>query len=137
MRCPVCGQPSLPPEPVGFSDARQRLAVSNNDTATPVSALAPDVPVILDGPRPAFTLRPSHTSPAHLIFTTGFVSSLVLAMLAFLDRKPMTTAIFGFLSIAFFLMLLRTPRKRVAPYGSWRSTRAEEEGDGGADHKNA
>jgi len=117
MRCPICAQVSLPPEPVGFPEARQRLVATINDSATPVTAGSPDGPLIPDDPRQAIPLRASHTSPARLIFTTGFVLSLVLALIAFLDYKPRTTAIFGFLAIAFFLMLLRTPRKRVAPWG--------------------
>jgi len=127
LRCPVCGRPSLPPEPVGWRDDGQRPAVSSKDKATPVTADLADGPLILDGPRPAITLRASHTSPARLIFTTGFVLSLVLALLAFLDLKHRTTAIFGFLAITFFLMLLRTPRNRVAPWGSWRNPNGEEE----------
>jgi len=127
LRCPACGRASLPPEPVGVRDASQRLAASSKDNATLVAADLPEGPVILDGLRPVITLRASHTSPARLIFTTGFVLSLVLALLAFLDLKPRTTAIFGFLAITFFLMLLRTPRKRVAPWGSWRNPSGEEE----------
>jgi len=130
LRCPVCERVSLPPEPVGFRDAWQQPVLSSKDNTTPVTAGLPDEPMILDGPRQAITLRASHTSPARLIFTTGFVLSLVLTLLFFLDLKPTRMAIFGFLSIAFFLMLLRTPRKRVAPWGSWRSARAEEEAAG-------
>jgi hypothetical protein len=117
-RCPVCQRVALPPEPVGFRDIRQRPAVSNNDNATPAIAGLPDGPMVLDDQQLAITLRSSHTSPARLIFTTGLVLSLVLALLAFLDLRPRTAGIFGFLVIAFFLMLLRTPRKRVAPRGS-------------------
>jgi len=113
-------------------DDSQQLAVSSKDDAIPVTADLPDAPLILDGPRPAITLRASHTSPARLIFTTGFVLSLVLALLAFLDLKPRTTAIFGFLAITFFLMLLRTPRRRVAAWGSWRKPGSEGEGTAGS-----
>jgi len=113
----VCRQVSLPPEPRDFGDARQHLAGSNNDNETPVTAGLPDGPMIVDDPRLAITLRAAHTSPARLIFTTGFVLSLVLTLLAFLDLRPRTAGIFGFLAIAFFLLLLRTPRKRVAPWG--------------------
>ncbi|MFI5454656.1 MAG: hypothetical protein ACHRXM_04320 [Isosphaerales bacterium] len=121
LRCPVCERVSLPPEPVGFLDAGQQPVVSSKDNATPVTTGLPDASMIPDGPRQASTLRASHTSPARLIFTTGFVLSLVLGLLAFLDLRPTYTAIFGFLSITFFLLLLRTPRKRVAPWGLWRS----------------
>jgi hypothetical protein len=134
MRCPVCGRASLPPEPVASPDAGQRFAASNSDGPAPGAGVSGDNPLNLDAPEPAITFRSSHTSPARLIFTTGFVLSLVLALISFLDVKTVPTAIFGFLAIVFFLMLLRTPRKRVAPWSSWRSPSAAAPG---ADHEDA
>jgi hypothetical protein len=64
------------------------------------------------------TGRLAHTSAARLIFTTGFVLCLLLTLIAFLDFSPGRLAIFGFLTIAFFLLLLRTPRKRLPPRGA-------------------
>ena len=53
----------------------------------------------------------SHTSARALVFTTGFVLCLLLTLINFLDFSPGSMAIFGFLTIVFFLLLLRTPRK--------------------------
>jgi hypothetical protein len=111
---------------VGFYDARQRLPVSNSHTSSSITAASPDGPIIVENQRLPSTLGTFHTSPARLIFTTGLVISLILALLAFLDLRPRTTAIFGFLAIAFFLMLLRTPRKPVASWTAWRGPGAAE-----------
>jgi hypothetical protein len=128
LRCPVCQRVSLPPETAGFLEFRQRLDVPNNDHATANAPRSPEGPMLIGDRRLAIALRSSQTSPARLIFTTGLVLSLVLALLAFLDLRPRTTAIFGFLAIAFFLMLLRTPRKRVVPWGFWQRTSEESKG---------
>jgi hypothetical protein len=119
LRCPVCTRPSLPPEPVGSRLASDRLAVSNHDIVAQASALEPGHLMSRDGTPSAFAGRFAHSSPARLVFMTGFVFSLLLTLIAFLDQKPIRLAIFGFLSIAFFFLLLRTPRKRVAMWSSW------------------
>jgi hypothetical protein len=113
-RCPVCQRVALPPEPSVFDDPSQQLPVPSNDKAaliTPVAAVGP-IPFDVDEERLALAAYSSPTSPARLIFTTGMVVSLILALLAFLDLRPMTTGIFGFLAIVFFLLLLRTPRPK-------------------------
>jgi hypothetical protein len=128
LRCPVCLRVSLPPETAGLLENRQRFAVSDNDHVTASAPGSPEGPMFIDDQRLVHPLSSSHTSAARLIFTTGLVLSLVLALLFFLDMRPRTTAIFGFLAIAFFLMLLRTPRKRVTPWGSWQRISAESQG---------
>ncbi len=85
----------------------------------------PGEPASPDGSRLASTGHLGHTSPARLVFMTGLVFSLLLTLIAFLDHKPTRMAIFGFLSFAFFLMLLRTPRARTAP---WSTRIGHEEG---------
>ena len=55
----------------------------------------------------------AHTSPARIVFTTGFVLCLLLSLITFLDFQPLGLAIFGFLTISFLLLLIRTPRKRL------------------------
>ena len=76
-----------------------------------VMAAEPESTPVLDSAQLA---RSSPTSPWRLIFITGFTLSLFLLLIAFVDQNKQTTAIFGFLSIAFFLLLLRTPRNREA-----------------------
>ena len=117
LRCPVCARPSIPPEPVGLRKYRQRLAASTGVPLEQAAALQPGDPTILDGARPAITGRFAHTSPARLVVMTGFVFSLLLTLIAFLDQKPTRLAIFGFSSFAFFLVLC-IPRNRVARRGS-------------------
>ncbi len=118
MRCPACGRASLPPEPVNFGDATRGVGVPNSDDTAPASAHSAAVPTILEDPGQNLALSSDYTSPARLIFTTGCVSSFVLALLAFLDMRPVPAAIFGFLTVTFFLMLLRRPRKRAVPWSS-------------------
>jgi hypothetical protein len=69
-------------------------------------------------PAGVFTNRMAHTSGARLVFTTGFVLCVFLSLIFFLDFQPGKLAIFGALTIGFFLLLLRTPRKRLPPVGS-------------------
>ena len=71
----------------------------------------------LQVPRP-FSGRMAHTSPARLVFTTGFVLCLLLTLIKFLDFSPGGMAIFGFLTFVFFLLLMRTPRKRLPTAGA-------------------
>ncbi len=70
-----------------------------------------------EGPHP-LTRRMAHTSPTRLVFTTGFVLCLFLTLISFLDLRPVRLAIFGFLTIGFLLLLLRTPRRRLPPFGA-------------------
>jgi hypothetical protein len=50
--------------------------------------------------------------PARLIFKTGFILSLALLLISYLDQKSTNTAIFGALAVVFFLLLLRLPKRR-------------------------
>jgi hypothetical protein len=114
LRCPVCKWPSLPPEVmVDHRETRRRTAQPNaNDTiltipALPEGALEPDsLATDSDG-------RSSHSTPARLIFTTGFALSLFLVLVAYLDERMGRMAIFGILSIGFFFLLVRSPRNRM------------------------
>jgi hypothetical protein len=118
LRCPVCARPSNPPAPAGFRMASERLVLSSDLGVAQSGAKAADTTAFLNGSRPAFVERFAHTSPARLVFVTGLVFSLFLALIAFLDQKPTRLSIFGFLSIVFFFLLLRTPGKRVAPWNA-------------------
>jgi hypothetical protein len=123
MRCPVCRHPALPPQPAAIRDAVRPLPVSDGDV-TSASPLSPDSPIVAGspaGPQPAFTVTASHNNPARLIFLTGLVLSLVLGLISFLDQQATTTFIFGFLAFTFFVLLLRTARRRTVPWTSWPS----------------
>jgi hypothetical protein len=116
LRCPVCTRPANPPVPAGFRTDRQRRVVSNDDHVEQTATGLPRARVNLDGSQAALFGRLAHTSPARLVFITGFVFSLFLALIAFLDQKATRLAIFGFSSFCFFVLLLRTRRKRIVPW---------------------
>jgi hypothetical protein len=113
LRCPNCGTPSLPPEILlGHPQTRRQIGNSPETGALEAIAEAELAPA-LDRVRIPATSSP--TSPLRLIFLTGLTLSLFLLLVAYIDQKKQTTAIFGFLSIVFFLLLLRTPRNRAVP----------------------
>jgi hypothetical protein len=120
MRCPACGKASLPPEPDVVRAVHQSVMVQDATGGLPAPAGSADPDFAAEGPQPPVVFRRAHTTPTRLIFTTGLVLSLVLALVSFLDMKPRTTAIFGFLAIVCFLMLLRSPTRRAAPWAKWR-----------------
>ncbi len=110
MRCPSCERAFLPPEvekrPRGISPAA--VSAPLDGAASPGVAGESAMGQPLGG-------RLAHTSPMRLVFTTGFVLCAFLALINFLDLRPMRLAIFGFLAIGFFLLLMRTPGRRVPP----------------------
>jgi hypothetical protein len=118
LRCPACGRVSLPPEPVGLPNESQPPAAASALNGVPEPAFTPGPDVPLEFRRVAAG-RMAHTSLARLIFTTGLVLCLLLSLIYFIDFKPIPLGIFGFLSIVFFLLLLRTPRTRVSLANSW------------------
>jgi hypothetical protein len=62
--------------------------------------------------RAARTEGPATSSASRLIVLTGLIVSLCLLLVGYLDRSSQSSAIFGFLTIFFFLLLLRLPRNR-------------------------
>ncbi len=117
VRCPSCARVFLPPEPDRLPRSVRASAASrpNGDTQPGDGTTAGTA---LVEPAGVFTSRMAHTSGARLVFTTGFVLCLFLSLIFFLDFQPGKLAIFGALTIGFFLLLLRTPRKRLPPVGS-------------------
>jgi hypothetical protein len=114
LRCPVCKWPSLPPE-VMIKRLETRGQIIQQDVND-------DVLFIPGSPRGAVEPgssamvgvgRSSHTTPARLIFTTGFALSLFLVLVAFLDDRMGRVVIFGILAVGFFLLLVRSPRNRM------------------------
>jgi len=113
LRCPICGAPSLPPEILLGHPQTRRQVGDSPETAAPEAIDQPKLGSALE--RVWVPASSSPTSPLRLIFLTGLTLSLFLLLVAYIDQKKQTTAIFGFLSIVFFLLLLRTPRSRAAP----------------------
>ena len=125
VRCPSCKRAFLPPELETVPLISGTAAVSSPFDGNPLEVGTPTGTAGFDVPRP-LTGRMAHTSPARLVFTTGFVLCLLLTLIAFLDFKPGRLAIFGFLTIGFSLLLLRNPRKRLPVGGStWMRPEAE------------
>ena len=56
--------------------------------------------------------RRAPSSASKLIVLTGLVVSVFLLLVAYVDRSSQSSAVFGFLTILFFLLLLRLPRGR-------------------------
>ena len=116
LRCPECTRPALPPGQVIVPrEPRRKDILRHADSAvvylpetTETTARPVFAPTVISG-------RTAHTSPARLIFTTGFALSLFLVLLAFLDQKTGNMTIFGLLTIGFFVLLVRSPRKRPSP----------------------
>jgi hypothetical protein len=117
VRCRSCGQVFLPPD---FETMRQINRISTApgpDLGIPGGSGSSNGATGFVVPQPGST-RLSHTSAARLVFTTGFVLCLILTLIKFLDFSPGGMAIFGFLSLVFFLLLMRSPRKRLPPAGA-------------------
>jgi len=115
LLCPRCGLPSLPPEHV-LSLPRQPAPPAKQQVVSAESAAPalsrPEQTAAVTAPR---ALRPDRAAPSsatRLIVSTGLIVSLCLLLVGYLDRSSQNSAIFGFLTIFFFLLLLRLPRSR-------------------------
>ena len=110
LRCPVCGVPALPPEfLLGHPTTRRRVEGTPQDSdVIVIDATAETAPV--SDPAPLTVSSP--VSALRLIFLTGLILSLFLLLVFYMEQNKQTTAIFGFLSIIFFFLLLRTPPVR-------------------------
>jgi hypothetical protein len=79
---------------------------------------SPDHPNSTASPAPVFVPsaslapRPSPSNASRVIVSTGLIVSIFLLLVAYLDRSSQSSAIFGFLTVLFFLLLLRLPRRR-------------------------
>jgi hypothetical protein len=125
LRCRSCGRVFLPPDLEKLRLKSAGSAVPGTDSAMPQGADSPNGAAGFIVPQPV-SGRMSHTSPARLVFTTGFVLCLLLTFIKFLDYSPGAMTIFGFLTLAFFLLLMRTPRKRRPPAGATWARQAVE-----------
>jgi hypothetical protein len=115
LLCPRCGLPSLPPERV-MSSPRRRTRPAKQSAVGAVSTPSPIRPVVgtaaVAPPRAPGRERAPSSSASRLIVSTGLIVSLCLLLVGYLDRSSQNSAIFGFLTIFFFLLLLRLPRSR-------------------------
>jgi hypothetical protein len=115
LLCPRCGLPSLPPEQVLSSPRQPRRPAKEKAVDAIPAAPAPSRPeeaAAVTAPRAPRTDRAASSSASRLIVSTGLIVSLCLLLVGYLDRSSQNSAIFGFLTIFFFLLLLRLPRSR-------------------------
>jgi hypothetical protein len=117
LHCPVCARPALSPESAMHINDKGDAGAGESATSDS-AAVAPGTGLPADAARPSFLERFAHTSPARLVFVTGLLFCLFLALIAFLDQKPARLSIFGFLAIVFFFLLLRAPKRRIAPWSA-------------------
>jgi hypothetical protein len=112
QRCPRCGLACLPPEPTGLRSDGQPWSGSKVADDDLVIAASSDSLSDAEPVAPVFGARPAHIGPARLVFRTGLLVSLGLMLIFYLDRNTINAAIFGCLSIVFFLLLLRISARR-------------------------
>jgi hypothetical protein len=115
LLCPRCGLPSLPPEPLQRSPRKRRRPAKQKAVGAVSAAPGPSRPektATVTAPRAPGADRAASSSASRLIVSTGLVVSLCLLLVGYLDRSSQNSAIFGFLTIVFFLLLLRLPRNR-------------------------
>ena len=125
VRCRSCGRVFLPPECERLPQSGSGSSASSPGEHSLLDVNSPNGPPGLQVPR-SFSGRMSHTSPTRLVFTTGFVLCLLLTLIKFLDFSPGGMAIFGFLTFVFFLLLMRTPRKRLPTAAArWARSRVD------------
>jgi hypothetical protein len=117
VRCPSCTRVFLPPQADRLPRGVRVAAASSPVNGDQPGDGAPGSTSVVE-PVGLVSNRLAHTSGARLVFVTGFVLCLFLSLIFFLDFQPGKLAIFGALTIGFFLLLLRTPRKRLPPVGS-------------------
>jgi hypothetical protein len=116
VRCPKCGRPGLPPTAI-LLDRRSRPARLDRVNRPDKSVKTLDPPTVLARASlpPLQRMAPTPISSAsRLIVTTGLVISAFLLLMAYLDRNTPSSAsaIFGCLTVVFFLLLLRMPKRR-------------------------
>ncbi len=115
LLCPRCGFPSLPPQRLTVSRSRRRSAERE---AQALQVEIPEEGRSLRGTAPSSHPSLSRVgksnswSSARLIISTGLFVSAFLLLVAYLDRKPHNLAIFGGLTLIFFILNLRMLRQR-------------------------
>jgi hypothetical protein len=109
LRCPACGLASLPPEPAKFPGIERALARATVADDILVISDSPDRSPVTERYRPSAAGAGSGIAPARLVIRTGFIVSLVLAFLAFLNHQTTNMTILAFLTVVFFVLLLRKP----------------------------
>jgi hypothetical protein len=111
LRCAVCSRPSLPPERAVFRQPGRAGGDRARPNGAPPATTSPEQSAAQLADQPVGT-RTGAFSPARLVFITGSALSGFMALFAFLDNRTTNMAIFGFLAIVFFVLLVRTARRR-------------------------
>lgn len=115
LLCPDCGLPCLPPEqltpiqPIKRSVARQP-EVPQNLVPEQAGALNEPAPMVKPSVPRAGQVTSSNTP--RLIIPTGLFVSAFLLLVAYLDRSSHSMAIFGTLTVIFFILFLRISHRR-------------------------
>lgn len=115
LLCPDCGRPCLPPERLSLLQSRrQSVARQPQIPHDPVpehagSRKEPALMVKSWVPRAG---QVTSSSALRLIIPTGLFVSAFLLLVAYLDRSSHSMAIFGTLTVVFFMLLLRIRRRR-------------------------
>ncbi len=115
LLCPECGLPGLPPERLTFLQPGKRTAARQPEVPQDLVAEAPGT-----SKESATMIKPSvprsehlaSSSAPRLIVPTGFLVSAFLLLVAYLDRSSHSMAIFGSLTVIFFILFLRIQRRR-------------------------
>ncbi len=113
--CPDCGLPSLPPERCHVRRSRRRAIARHPEVPQDLVAEQRGSP---EEPAPTVerwvprARQSSSPSAALQIVSTGLFVSAFLLLVAYLDHSSHSLAIFGTLTVVFFLLLLRIPRRR-------------------------
>ena len=112
-RCPTCGYPSLPPEVLfGHPATRRRVQGHDESEETAVTVMAEE-PIESDRSPIMESSSSTALSALRLVFLAGLVVSLFLLLIFYLDQRQELTGVFGMLAIIFFVLLIRTPKRRV------------------------
>ncbi len=114
QRCPKCRALALPPLPAVPNNpaVRDLWAVPGSEEEQD-AVMTDDLTADIDSGETDESVAPgpaAHISPARLVFRTGLVVSLALALIFFLDRRITNAVIFSTLAAAFFGLLIRKPR---------------------------
>ena len=114
LRCPGCGTPSLPPEILlGHPTTRRRVVQRGGEDAEVLVIGDDEAQIDPAADRPPLIEAPPSPllSVLSMVFLTGLVMSLFILLIAYLDENQTLTAVFGFLSFVFFILLLRVPSR--------------------------
>jgi hypothetical protein len=115
LLCPNCGLPCLPPERLTLLRPTKRAVTRRAEVPqylVPEQARSLEVPSPMVKPSVPRAGQSTSSSAPRLIVPTGLFVSAFLLLVAYLDRSSHSMAIFGTLTVIFFILLLRIRRRR-------------------------